>query len=184
MQFVRDNSERSPRPRKGVLRLADASDEVEDGRRGVRSPEVVAARRAVAMENHLSGTMRDLAAYDDLARGVADSLHGGKAALLPPEARRRLVAGAVRSGLRPFEAHLVVAAVQDAARHGEVASRATATPVQQAAAAHERTARHALLIMLIAAALAVAAFSLLVSWFLQAAESPRAASPRPGLRGK
>lgn len=47
---------------------------------------------------------------------VAQQLEGGRAALLRPERRRRLLREARRLGLRPFDAHLIVAIVQDGAR--------------------------------------------------------------------
>lgn len=54
-----------------------------------------------------------------LAARVAANLQGGKAAVLRPEVRERLVGGAVKMGLRPFDANLVIAVVQDAARTGQ-----------------------------------------------------------------
>lgn len=52
------------------------------------------------------------------AQEVRDSLEGGRAAILPPAQRRELVASALRSGLRPFDANLVIAIVQDDVRTG------------------------------------------------------------------
>jgi len=49
---------------------------------------------------------------------VASSLQGGRAALLTPERRRRLLARAGQLGLRPFDASLVIAVTQDNARRG------------------------------------------------------------------
>ena len=49
---------------------------------------------------------------------VAEQLQGGQAAILAPEDRRRLVALAERLGLRAFDAALIIAIVQDAARSG------------------------------------------------------------------
>lgn len=40
---------------------------------------------------------------------VVRTLDGGRAARLPPEKRRELVAGAVRMGLRAFDANVVIA---------------------------------------------------------------------------
>jgi hypothetical protein len=53
-----------------------------------------------------------------LATRVAASLEGGRAAILRPESRRRVVALATRLGLRPFDANLIIAIVQDGARRG------------------------------------------------------------------
>jgi hypothetical protein len=57
---------------------------------------------------------------------VSGSLQGGKAALLIPPRRRELVAAAVRAGLREFDANLIIAVVQDAARRGELGDQARA----------------------------------------------------------
>jgi hypothetical protein len=53
-----------------------------------------------------------------LALRVAQHLDGGTAAILTFEKRARLLAIARRLGLRPFDAGLVIAIVQDAARTG------------------------------------------------------------------
>lgn len=53
-----------------------------------------------------------------LATRAAAALEGGRAAILPPERRARLVSLATSLGLRPFDAHLVIAIVQDDARTG------------------------------------------------------------------
>ncbi|HHN78372.1 MAG TPA: hypothetical protein ENK11_06855 [Phycisphaerales bacterium] len=53
------------------------------------------------------------------AARVASQLEGGQAAVLRPERRERLVKTARLLGLRPFDAALVIALVQDAARRGE-----------------------------------------------------------------
>jgi len=55
---------------------------------------------------------------------VSGSLEGGKAALLTPTKRRDLIAAAVGTGLREFDANLVIAIVQDSARRGELGDRA------------------------------------------------------------
>lgn len=49
-------------------------------------------------------------------------MEGGKAALLRPERRRELFHRAEDMGLRPFDANLVIAIVQEAARRGEDAT--------------------------------------------------------------
>lgn len=53
-----------------------------------------------------------------LAARAASLLEGGRAALLTPDRRRRLMSLADRMGLRPFDASLVIAIVQDSARTG------------------------------------------------------------------
>ena len=50
---------------------------------------------------------------------AALGLSGGRAAILTPDKRRGLDDLARRMGLRPFDAALVIAIVQDAARRGE-----------------------------------------------------------------
>lgn len=52
------------------------------------------------------------------ATRVASSLEGGRAGILRPEIRERLLGQGQRLGLRPFDANLVIAIVQDAARTG------------------------------------------------------------------
>lgn len=85
-----------------------------------------AFRREVARENH---SARDLS-VDDLrdvfAAKVVGALDGGRAAILRPQVRRDLVAAAVTLGMRPFEANLVIALVQDSARRGATGSAAVA----------------------------------------------------------
>lgn len=53
-----------------------------------------------------------------LAVRASQMLEGGSAAILAPERRRTLIAMAVGMGLRAFDANLVIAIVQDAARCG------------------------------------------------------------------
>ncbi len=56
------------------------------------------------------------------ADDVRKSIEGGRAAILRPERRRELFTRATSLGLRPFDATLVIAIVQDAARRGEEVS--------------------------------------------------------------
>lgn len=62
------------------------------------------------------------------ASHVARHLEGGKAAILRPERRDLLVAGAVREGILPFDANLVIALVQDATRRGDLVTPAMIQP--------------------------------------------------------
>lgn len=78
------------------------------------------ARMSVAAENH-AASAQEFDPTDPrwvLAVRTAGAIEGGRAAVLPPEARARLLGLATRLGLRPFDAHLVMAIVQDAARCG------------------------------------------------------------------
>jgi hypothetical protein len=94
----------------------------------VESVEVVtpeqerAARSAIAKENHASRLASPLGPDDArwlLAQDVERSIEGGRAAIIRPEVRRRLMSQARNSGLRSFDANLVIAIAQDAARRGE-----------------------------------------------------------------
>ena len=97
-----------------VLRLVN-------GERAFRAPPLprahTAARRVMSENRAASGIdARD--ARWVIAASTASSLEGGLAAILPPDRRRRLVSMAVHLGLREFDANLVIAIVQDAARAG------------------------------------------------------------------
>lgn len=103
-----------------VLRLVNTDAAVEQ--RPSRRADAIDPRRAVgavAAENRVSASLSALDARWVFAVQVARTLDGGKAAALPPERRRDLIAGAARMGLRTFDANLVIAIVQDAARRGE-----------------------------------------------------------------
>ncbi|MEM1185048.1 MAG: hypothetical protein AAGI53_08590 [Planctomycetota bacterium] len=50
---------------------------------------------------------------------VATHVEGGRAAIVRPENRRGLMRAAAAAGLRPFDATLIIAMVQDRARRGE-----------------------------------------------------------------
>jgi len=59
---------------------------------------------------------------------AAARIEGGRAAILRPEARRGLMRAATAAGLRPFDATLIIAMVQDRARRGEPLAEAPADP--------------------------------------------------------
>jgi hypothetical protein len=101
-----------------ALRLVNAADA--PARPVMPSADAVArARRQIAAENHAaSGLAADDARWA-FATAVSQSLEGGRTAALPPASRERLVGMATRMGLRPFDANLVIAIVQDGARSGE-----------------------------------------------------------------
>ncbi|MFZ4575340.1 MAG: hypothetical protein ACOYN0_13140 [Phycisphaerales bacterium] len=90
------------------------------------SSREVRVRREVAQENHAAQRAAQSLPDDDLrtvfAVDVARALQGGRAAILTPERRRALVDGAGSRGMKPFEANLVIAMVQHAAREGEGAA--------------------------------------------------------------
>lgn len=77
----------------------------------------VPARR-VEQENRSAATLSADDARWILARRAAEAIEGGRAAILRPEVRARLVATGERLGLRTFDANLVLAIVQDDARSG------------------------------------------------------------------
>lgn len=77
------------------------------------------ARRAIERANQHAASMSALDARWVLAVQVSRSLTGGRAAILRPEARERLLGLGARVGLRPFDTSLVIAIVQDAARSGD-----------------------------------------------------------------
>ncbi len=90
-------------------------------------PEAV-LRREIARENHSAGGLSVDDMRDVFAAAVVGALDGGRAAILRPQVRRRLVAGAVATGMRPFEANLVIALVQEATRNGRTV-RARMVPI-------------------------------------------------------
>jgi hypothetical protein len=81
-------------------------------------PRAHAAARRVRSENRAAALIDPRDARWVVAIRTAQSLEGGAAAILPPDRRRRLVSMAVSLGLREFDANLVIAIVQDAARAG------------------------------------------------------------------
>lgn len=95
---------------------------------GVAAPQRATVRRRdrvrteVARENTAAAGFSELDMRAVLALRVAESLEGGRAAILRPERRDRLTRLATRLGLRPFDAALVIAIVQDGVRSGEGAA--------------------------------------------------------------
>lgn len=80
------------------------------------------ALAALAAQRGASPPTSDLAASDArwvFAVRVAHAIEPGPEPLLLPERRRRLLAIAKALGLRPFDANLIIAIVQDAARSGD-----------------------------------------------------------------
>lgn len=77
-------------------------------------------RRAaeVLKENRRSASLSANDARRIMAQRVAEHLDGGRAGILVPDRRRALVSTAQRLGLRPFDANLIIAIVQDRFRRG------------------------------------------------------------------
>lgn len=113
----------------GALRLVGAVAERQRGalpeddtrQRVARHRDQRAEHRAweVAAENQAAAAMPATDARWVMAVRVSEALEGGRAAVLRPRARSNLLTTARVLGLRPFDANLVIAIVQDAARRGE-----------------------------------------------------------------
>lgn len=76
-------------------------------------------RREIALENRLAAGSSELhpkSPHLEFAGRIAEAMQGE---VLAPEAREELVHQARSLGLRPFDAHLVIAVVQDRRRRGE-----------------------------------------------------------------
>ena len=76
-------------------------------------------REDVRRANRAAAAMTHEDARLVMAARVAESLQGGRAAVLRPEKRMNLLRLATRLGIRPFDANLIIAIVQDSARRGE-----------------------------------------------------------------
>jgi len=76
-------------------------------------------RHAVSRENRAAAALTTSDARWAIAAATAQAIDGGRAAIITPEKRRRLVGLATSLGLRPFDANLIIAIVQDAARSGQ-----------------------------------------------------------------
>lgn len=101
-----------------------------------------------------------------LAARTAAMLEGGRAAILSPERRRRLLVVAGRMGLRPFDASMVIAVVQDAARSGEGGGGALGVGTEERLGLIRPVARGGGVGWMIAAAVGVGAamFVAMVRW--------------------
>lgn len=77
------------------------------------------AAAQVTTENQAAASLSAFDARWVMAVRVASSLEGGRAAVLTPERRARLISTAEHLGLRRFDANLIMAMVQDAARRGQ-----------------------------------------------------------------
>lgn len=89
------------------------------------TPPSRARREEVARANRSASTLGVDQLREAFAARVAESLEGGRSAILRPEKRTRLVDLAGRMGIRPFDAHLLIALTQDAARQGDIATGGT-----------------------------------------------------------
>lgn len=89
--------------------------------------ETARAVRRVESANRSASNLSPMDARRIFAARVAESIEGGKAALLPVERRQGLMRVARTLGIRTFDANLVIAIAQDAARRGQL-GQATADP--------------------------------------------------------
>lgn len=137
---------------------------------GSRPVAPAPARRAaaVANENRTASLLTATDARWILARRASEALEGGSAAVLPSERRRMLLGLASRLGLRPFDASLIIAIVQDGRRSGrgalgpEVESRLSVLPVAAAALPRAAIRTRGIVVALIA----FGVFAWLVRWLV------------------
>ncbi|MCA9310779.1 MAG: hypothetical protein KDA21_06205 [Phycisphaerales bacterium] len=129
-------------------------------------------REDVRRANRAAAAMTPDDARLIMAARVAESLQGGKAALLRPERRLNLLRMATRLGIRPFDANLIIAIVQDSARRGEslddVQAQGRLSPIPHPALAARRrhSRRFWTRVRTVVAAVCIAAMALvwLINW--------------------
>jgi hypothetical protein len=132
-------------------------------------PRAHSAAGRVRSENRAAARIDPRDARWVVAVSAARSIEGGLAAILPPDRRRRLISMAVALGLREFDANLVIAIVQDAARAGlPTLGRTTEERlglVKAAATVRERSAPVSPQLLLLASGvLAAGVFAALLAW--------------------
>lgn len=127
-----------------------------------------AARRRIARENTEAAGLDLEDARLVFALRVSERLEGGRAAILTPESRQRLLGLSSRMGLEPFDASLVIAIVQDAARRGEGTEDPMTTGRLRLVRGRgrERAVESLLVPAASAIVLAVGLFALLAAWAL------------------
>ena len=119
----------------------------------------------VARANRSASTLGVDELREAFSARVAESLEGGRSAILRPERRKRLVDLGTRMGIRAFDAHLLIALTQDAARRGEVAMAeeggAHAAPARLGRGTDSRVVLAASVVLGLCGAM------LAIAWFLQ-----------------
>ncbi|HVZ93631.1 MAG TPA: hypothetical protein VG797_03890 [Phycisphaerales bacterium] len=125
--------------------------------------------RDIARENRSASltaqTLTDADARLIFTRAAAHAIEGGRAALIRPETRKRLLDTARRLGIRPFDAHLSIAVVQDRARRGEPIDHIDSFAHPSLTRCREREhAWHIARTAMASAALAVLLLVLLIRW--------------------
>lgn len=143
-------------PRRPAVRASDGAPDI-------RWADAV---HAVEVENRSAAALSVSDARWAMAVRAAASLEGGRAAVLPPEKRDRLVALGTNLGLRPFDTNLVIAIVQDAARVGEGLHGPSVEPRLRLVrpAQRERAPAHPGVLLIMAAALAVVMVQIALAW--------------------
>lgn len=133
------------------------------------------AAERIAYENACATMIQPADARWIFALRASGSLQGGKAAVLTPTKRRELIGAAVQAGIREFDANLIIAVVQDAARRGELGHQARALQGIVPSLALVGNARRpagiskewrTALIVISTAIVSLASFALLVRWLL------------------
>lgn len=140
--------------------------------RSIAAPRRVAeARRSVARENVEAAHERTLDPCDPRWQVALEAARQMQGPLLTFERRRTVLALAHRVGVRPFDTHLIIAAVQDRARRGE--RLVDAMPVVALTQAPERRPRTWIVRMFaafwpyaIVAGVAAAAHAAIAYWLL------------------
>ena len=132
------------------------------------------ARREVEQEVRAAASLAPGDSRRILALRVMESLEGGRAAILRPEARHQVLSLATSLGLRAFDANLVIAIVQDGARRGETSLDADGESRLQLVGGgtiergrRRRVMMHNVAVNLIAAGvLGVGVAAVLIAWIL------------------
>lgn len=125
-----------------------------------------APRLRVARENEGAAGLSAIDPRWVFAVQVARSVEGGRAAILDPQRRQKLVAMAAGMGLRPFDANLIIAVVQDGVRSGEGGlSREVEARLVFVRGAEVRDDRgRTVAIVLLTASIAMGVFCVLARW--------------------
>lgn len=155
-------------PVRPTLRLVNDADPSPGALLPERDERTARRTRAVEAENRSAAELTTDDARVIFATEVAHQLQGGLVALLTPERRHRLMHRAGGLGLRPFDANLIIAIVQDRARGGEFESDASADlrlgMIRPAGDAPRPGRTPVWMMILSAVALAGAMFAALVLW--------------------
>lgn len=136
------------------------------GARRARPSPSLDARRAIAKSNLEAASDRSLDPRDPrwlVAIETAAQLEGS---VLTFERRRKVLAFAHRLGVRPFDANLIVAAIQDRARRGESISEA-APIVAMTARPHGRKLGWRKVAWSVAWVVAIGAHAAVATWILR-----------------